>query len=167
MSGTTPVWVIRAGGGGSLAAQCEASGLVAISFPAGGDATGASKAELTARFKAAGFTHPGRSAGQLWRFASEIAVGDLVVVPVRRSRELLIGRFTGDYVFQPRAVIPGYSNVRSVEWLRRVSRDLLPKRVLYSLGALLTVFSPAGQPELRTLALGELPKSNRLNRQKG
>ena len=51
-----------------------------------------------------GYTDGGRLAnhtGQIFRFAREIAVGDLVVLPTKRTRTLAVGLCAGGYEFRP------------------------------------------------------------------
>jgi restriction system protein len=89
---------------------------------------------------------PGKSAyvirnwtGQLWRFRSEIAVGDLVVLP-RLGNRIAIGRVTGDYEWRELPGLTG-AHVRSVDWLRTdVSRTEALPDLRESLNSLLTVY---------------------------
>lgn len=151
-SDTANVWVVRAGSRGAMAGEFESKGVAAISFEdVAGDPTASTWPEYVAAVKAAG--GKSNAAGQVWRFGNEIAIGDILVVPLSESRELLFGRVTGGYRHDD-SVIAGYPHVRDVKWLHTTSRDLLPKTVLYSLGSLLTVFTPSGQDELRALADG-------------
>lgn len=153
---TTPsVWVVRAGSRGSRANDFESKGIAAISFDdATGDPTGIARDEYIGGVKAAGGSPS--AGGQVWRFANEINVGDIVVVPLGESRELLFGEVTGEYRHDA-SVLDDFPHVRNVKWGAKTSRDVLPKTVLYSLGSLLTVFTPSGQDELLALARGEAP----------
>ncbi len=81
--------------------------------------------------------------GQLWRFTRVIAVGDIVVLPLKRQNakagaELALGRITASYEYDTSADW-GYRHVRPVEWLNRVPRGALNSDLLDSLGALLTI----------------------------
>ncbi len=152
---TPTVWVVRAGVRGSRAHDFEAKGVAAIGFDdAPGDPSGTPREAYLGKVKAAGGSPS--TVGQVWRFANEISVGDIVVVPLGESRELLFGEVTGAYRHDP-SVIDGFSHIRDVNWGTKTSRDVLPKTVLYSLGSLLTVFIPSGQDELLALARGEAP----------
>jgi restriction system protein len=155
------VWVVRAGQGGRHAADFEAQDLVAIGFAEFPSVGNLSREEITALAAAElGPKAAGAAAGQLLRFSQEIEVGDLVVTPDGGTRELVFLEVTGPYEHRAAPPIPGYPHVRSAVARGRRSRDALPKRVLYSLGALLTVFRPAGQAELRALLAGApLPES--------
>jgi restriction system protein len=94
-------------------------------------------------------------AGMLYRFANEIGIGDIMVTPDGGTRELLFGEVTGPYEYQEPPKVSDFPHARTVNWLARRSRDELPKKLLYSLGSLLTVFKPSGQDNLVALLRGE------------
>ena len=43
--------------------------------------------------------------------------------PLKATRQVLIGKITGDYRYEPEAVSTEYPSVRNVQWLKKVSRD--------------------------------------------
>src|SRR5829696_3113029 len=151
-------WVVRAGEGGQYASDFEESGFVAIGYHPVSDLSGLSREQVT---KAVAAARPGKKekvsgeVGILHRFANEIGVGDIVVTPDGGTRELLFGEVTGSYKYQETPVVSDFRHVRTVNWLARRSRDDLPKKLLYSLGSLLTVFKPSGQDNLVALLRGE------------
>ena len=56
------------------------------------------------------------AARQLWLFANEIAVGDLILTPRSRPNRLAaVGRVTGDYAFRP-DLRDGGLHTRAVQW---------------------------------------------------
>lgn len=77
---------------------------------------------------------------QLWAFAARIQKGDVVVLPQKSTRQLHIGRVTGDYEF----AVDGSDSIRhrrKVEWLRTdIPRTIVEQDLLYSFGAFSTVF---------------------------
>jgi len=79
-------------------------------------------------------------AGQLYRFAHIMQIGDYVLTPLKVSREVLIGEITGEYEFNLEIVSKEYPNARRVKWLQKVSRDSLSQPFKYALGGILTVF---------------------------
>ena len=84
----------------------------------------------------------GASTGQLRRFAHEIEIGDVVLTPIRATRQALVGKVTGPYQHNPAAEIISFTNTRAVEWLRTdILRDDLSTRLRNSLAGLMTVFS--------------------------
>src|SRR5438874_2560354 len=61
------------------------------------------------------------NAGQLFRFVYEMKIGDLVVYPSKRDRQIHLGRVEGDYYYDPKTE-PGYPHVRAVKWLQHIPR---------------------------------------------
>ncbi|HEV2754949.1 MAG TPA: restriction endonuclease [Actinomycetota bacterium] len=151
-------WVVRAGDGGKYIGEFEAGGFVAIGFHAG-DVSGMSRKEIQNHLQD---VNPGKKervagdAGMLYRFANVLQVGDMVVTPDGATRELLFGEIIGPYRYEDEPVVSHFRQVRPVRWIARHPRDLLPKRVLYSLGSVLTVFRPKGQDLLQALLEGRL-----------
>jgi restriction system protein len=61
-------------------------------------------------------------AGQIYRFIHEVAIGDLVVLPLRtRESHVAIGRVTGGYAYRGEEpfLSTDASNTRPVEWLAK------------------------------------------------
>lgn len=156
-------WVVRAGDGGKYIADFEDQGIAAIGFE-DLDVSGLSRKDLRSALEK---VKPGKKeriagdAGTLFRFANTIQVGDIIVSPDGATRELLFGEVTGPYEYRSQPAIGSFHQVRKVKWGDRHSRDVLPKRVLYSLGSVLTVFKPSGQDLLLALYEGvPLPKDD-------
>ena len=85
---------------------------------------------------------------QLWRFAAEIEIGDMVVMPRQRLRTIAVGKITGQYIYDDQAPRP---HTRKVEWqVRDIPRDNFDTDLLNSIGGLATVFQPrADNSEVR------------------
>lgn len=79
------------------------------------------------------------SAGQLFRFVHEVNKGDLVVYPVKRSRQIYIGEINGEYEYKP-DVDENYPNQRSVRWLKNIQRTQFSQGALYEMGSAMTLF---------------------------
>lgn len=136
----------------------EELGVAAIGFNAIGDVTGKSREQIAEEVKGKGGPNESGQVGQVFRFAHEMKVGDLVVVPIGETRQLLYGTVEGDYVWCEQAPIAHFHHTRPVKFLGRRDRDALPDRILFSLGGLLTVFMPKGQETLRAYLLsGQIP----------
>lgn len=76
--------------------------------------------------------------GQLWRFRSVMAPGDLVVLP-KKDGSLVIGFITGDYQYDAEAP-EGLRHVRAAEWKRSdINRMEVRGELRASLGSLLTI----------------------------
>jgi restriction system protein len=79
------------------------------------------------------------NAGQLFRFVHEIKIGDIVVYPSKRDREVHLGRVEGHYTYDPKTE-PGYPHVRAVKWLRNVPRTKFSQGALYEIGSAMSLF---------------------------
>lgn len=80
------------------------------------------------------------SAGQLFRFAHEMKVGDFVAFPAKRTKTVHIGTVVGDYKYDPNSSV-GYPNQRSVRWLRELPRTSFSQGALYEIGSALSLFT--------------------------
>ena len=74
------------------------------------------------------------------KFKDHIKAGDYLVSYGPETREYLIGRDKGEYLYQP-DTIGNYPNLRRVDWIGKVSRDALTQKSRNSLGSTLTLFS--------------------------
>lgn len=95
---------------------------------------------------------------QLWALRGRIAPGDLLVMPMKTTREIALGRVTAGYRFLEDQD-PGYRHVVTVDWQRQVPRSAIKQDLLYTLGSALTIFSPSRNNALarleHVLATGE------------
>src|SRR5699024_9678391 len=79
---------------------------------------------------------------QLWALRGRIAVGDLLAMPMKTTREIAIGRVNSPYTYLAEND-PQRRHVVGVEWLRQVPRPALKQDLLYTLGSALTISSPS------------------------
>jgi restriction system protein len=79
------------------------------------------------------------NAGQLYRFVHEIQVGDLVVYPSKRDRQIHIGRIEGGYRYDP-SLEENYPNLRPVKWLKALPRTDFTQGALYEVGSAMGLF---------------------------
>lgn len=137
-------WVVRGGRYGESDQRFLSDNLVGIGFDAFGDLASvttrdAMKALAVKALPDAKEASAFNYAAQAWAFRGRIDIGDLVVVPLKSSPYVAIGRIAGDY----RHVAEGLGavhHVRSVDWLRRdIPRTVIGKDLLYSIGAFSTV----------------------------
>jgi restriction system protein len=78
-------------------------------------------------------------AGTLYRFAFEIAVGDVVVAPYRPDSTINIGVISGPYQYDPEA--PIHPHRRPVQWKKLgVARSVFTQPALYEIGSAISVF---------------------------
>lgn len=140
----TQAWLIRAGRAGEREQWALTNGVSGGGFFEVADLTAATSREAVAARVAAGF--PGAADGkiqnftaQLWALRERIAVGDLIVMPLKNTPRLAIGRITGPYEYRADPD-PSLRHVRPVQWLvTDVPRTAVKQDLLYTLGAFLTI----------------------------
>jgi restriction system protein len=79
------------------------------------------------------------AAGQLYRFVHEMKVGDLVIYPSKRDRQVHIGEITGSFRYCPE-YRDNYPQTRSVKWLKHLPRTVFSQGALYEIGSALSFF---------------------------
>ena len=137
-------WVVRAGADGESEDFALDNNVVVIGWDDLGDlSTVTTRDHVRELLVATGYAEGRRLAnhtGQIFRFAHEVEVGDLVVLPAKRTRTLAVGRCAGVYEHRPDNP-EGCRHVRRVEWLKiEQPRNSLRQDLLYSLGGLNTVY---------------------------
>ncbi|OWY32775.1 restriction endonuclease [Herbaspirillum aquaticum] len=76
---------------------------------------------------------------QVWPFAHEMKIGDLVVVPLKSQPAVYVGEITGDYQCQPSGPSPFFHS-RAVKWIgEAIPRTHFGKDLLFSFGAFMTI----------------------------
>ena len=131
------VWLIRAGPRGEYEPMCIERGLTAVGFGFGQSVTRFKSREELRRADLAE-----SSANQLWRFYREIQVGDMVVLPCKRTRVIAVGRVTGNYDYRP-DLSADAPHTRSIVWeATDVPRSDFDQDLINSFGALGTVSRP-------------------------
>ena len=136
------LWLVRAGKYGEREQLALDNGLVTIgwddmpdlkSFP--------SRDELASYYRKNNPTFSnitiGSHVGQLWRFANDIKIGDLVGLPSKHTSVIHIGKVKGEYHFDKK-FFPAIHYI-PVEWLKEIPRPDFDQDLLYSFGSLLTV----------------------------
>ncbi len=157
------VWVVRPGVNNEIASEVEKASVVAIGWHEMDDVTKlGTREEFKNKYRSAYPDHNeakvGIGAGQIYRFAKEIKIGDIVLAPIKVSREVLVGEVTGDCTFSTQVISNYYPNIRKVKWLKKISRDYLSVQFRNTLGGLSTVFRADGfLDEVKALLAGEKP----------
>ena len=143
-------WVVRAGD--EIQELVERDSFVGISYGWTEDLTDLSREEI--RDKLEQYwpdAHPSQrnvTAGQLYRFASDIDKDDVVLTPIKATRRVLFGKVAGPYGFNPNAQLDHGRHTREVEWARTdVSRSDLSTGLRNTLGGLMTVFNLDGHAD--------------------
>lgn len=139
------VWVVRAGRHGEYEHEVLRDGIAAVGWHEVGDLTAVdSRKELDARFAAAyPNDSPKRRANQmaqLWALRSSITTADIIVLPMKSTSQLAVGRKNSGYRYRPDAA-EGARHAIGVTWEHTdIPRTAVYQDLLYSLGAFLTVF---------------------------
>ena len=95
-------------------------------------------------------------AGQRFRFVDEVKPDDYVVYSSKKSKQIYIGKITGDYVYAPE-IDSGYPNQRPVEWLESYPRTSFSQGALYELGSAMSLFQVKNYAEEWLSALEKEP----------
>jgi restriction system protein len=137
-------WMVRAGRGGIYSEDFE-KGYVAIGWSELGDLTQyKSDASLREKYLTTYVNEkPGATANaiaMILKFRDQIKAGDYLISYNPETRDYLIGRDKGEYKYQP-SIVGDYANLRTVDWLGKVSRDALSQKSRNVLGSTLTLFS--------------------------
>ena len=153
-------WIVRAGRGGVYAETCWETGIIAIGFTRTGDVSHlSSPAEILAVMKGESPNVKERNlmvrASQLFRFVDGIQDGDVILTPIRDTREIMIGVCAGPYRYQPGRE-DNNPHIRPVDWKKRIPRDKLSQRAKNSAGGALTLFSMnEHRREIEVLGFGQ------------
>jgi restriction system protein len=76
---------------------------------------------------------------QVWPFAHDIQIGDLIILPLKSQPAIQIGEVTGGYHFEPAGPDP-FFHWRPVKWIgEAIPRSHFGKDLLYSFGAFMTI----------------------------
>jgi predicted Mrr-cat superfamily restriction endonuclease len=149
------VWVVRGGEDLKFLPWFESEDVVGIGWSElRVSPVGLSRQELAGVLRAA---YPDASpntiannTGQVWNFVNTIALGDLVVVPLKASRSFRVGRVVGPA--EHREHLAGLAAVRPVEWEpTEVAAQALAVDLRHALGSIMTVFRPRAQAAERRL----------------
>jgi len=142
-------WVIRAGRTGerdSWALQNGFSGGGWKEFP---DLTECQTKDQLAAVIAS--TIPGASAGkvnnftgQMWALRSRINIGDLLVMPLKTTKQIALGLVTSGYLYRGDEPELDKRHVVRVDWKRvDLPRTAVKQDLLYTLGSAMSIFSPS------------------------
>lgn len=134
------LWLVRAGSRGEREDFALENNCVAIGWENLPDLTDVRDRDVLSDLISE--SYPSAGAGrirnwlsQLWTFRARIAVGDLVVLPLKTRSSIAIGRIAGDYSFSAEG-----EHQRSVDWIEKdLPRSRFDQDILYSFGAFMTI----------------------------
>lgn len=137
-------WLIRAGKAGEREQWALKNGVSGGGFHEVGDLTSADTREavhaaVANAFRGAKPQTIQTFAAQLWALRGRISEGDWVVMPLKGSPTIAIGKITGPYEYRADED-PSLRHVRPVDWVTTdIPRTAVKQDLLYTLGAFLTV----------------------------
>ena len=139
------VWVIRAGRMGENEEFALNEGVYSIGFSLDQSVTDFANREALRDFiqetqSPDSINRAAAYASQLWRFAHELKVGEMIVLPRKRPKVVAVGRIVGDYVYDPDKSQAPLPHTRKVEWLvEDVPRAIFDQDLKNSFTSQLTV----------------------------
>jgi restriction system protein len=84
------------------------------------------------------------AAGQLWALRGRIEAGNLLVLPLKTTKQIAFGRVTGPYEYRAQEPDPSKRHLLPVDWQRTdLPRSSVKQDLLFTLGSALTIFSPS------------------------
>jgi len=66
-------------------------------------------------------------AGEVWAFLKKINVGDLVILPSKKSDDIFIGKIKGGYEYKQ--YTENIKHTRPVEWLKTIKKSDVPRKL--------------------------------------
>jgi restriction system protein len=139
------IWAIRAGKNGEADELFLTHGRIVLSDPGLGDLSKLTS-ERSVFYSAYRALHPdatntavGGIGGKFFRFVHEIEIGDLVLYPSLKDRQVYIGEITGDYIFD-KSLCLKFPHQRSARWRYVVPKSEFSKKAQQELGAARTFF---------------------------
>lgn len=138
MSQSRTAWLNRAGRNTEHVDDYVERGVITLGWariPGLGDLRELDGEQLRSLLGAAGRGQPRSDVRELLDFRDGMQVGDIVVTPDPRRREVLFGAITGDYDFAPAPVVGEHRHVRTVRWFGSWRRADLPDQLRRTLAA--------------------------------
>ena len=141
------MWMVRAGKNAVLIDVFKEKNLVAIGWDLG-DLKGKTKEEIknivNEKYPYNNKNQNAIIVSQVYKFASDVKIGDYVLSYNPSTRNYFLGEITSDYFYSDILSKDfdddDYSDVRNVKWLDEIPRDKLKVQTKNTLGAISTLF---------------------------
>lgn len=83
-------------------------------------------------------------AAQLWALRGRIEPGDLLIMPLKTTKQIAMGRVTGGYQYLVESHLPDCRHVVAVDWqVTDLPRTAVKQDLLYTLGSAVSIFAPS------------------------
>ncbi len=144
MTDVPRAWLTRSGRYGERDAWALDDGVTPGGFGEVADLSGCRKrdevrAKVAEAYPEAAANTVTAFAAQLWTLVGRMQVGDFVVLPLKTTSQVAVGRITGPYKYRAGESDRDRRHVRPVEWLRTdIARPAIKQDLLYTLGAFST-----------------------------
>lgn len=99
------------------------AGLVGLRFDGVGDVRELTAMQVEAAITPTAEESAAQLRSRLMRFAVDVTVGDLLVIPNTLDREVWFAFVTGGYEFTAEPTVPGYAQAREASWAGWAERD--------------------------------------------
>lgn len=145
----TKAWVIRAGRYGERDQWALDNGYSGGGWKELPDltpfATREQIVDITARsFPGAPQGRLNTNGGQLWALRGRISAGDLLVMPLKTTKQIAMGWVTGGYKYLGDDQPPDCRHVVTVDWkVTDIPRTAVKQDLLYTLGSAVSIFAPS------------------------
>jgi predicted Mrr-cat superfamily restriction endonuclease len=117
-------WLIRTGEGGYALPACVVNDVVALRYETVPDARTTPHEEMVAALSRTGRRTDNEGVIRMLEdFVEKVSVGDLIVTPHAASRQVYLGRISGDYDYRDPSPVDGYLHLRPAKWLGNLDRD--------------------------------------------
>jgi restriction system protein len=138
------IWGIHAGEEGEADSLFLKNKVIAIGWHRVGDLAKCKdrdeyKKKLQQTYKDMSVGAQRNTAGIFYRFVYEMQIGDLVIYPSKRSKQVYIGEVKSDYKYQP-SIYKEFPNQRDIVWKANYPRTRFSQNALYEIGSALSLF---------------------------
>lgn len=157
------IWGIHAGSEGEADGLFIKNKVIAIGWRRVGDLSNykdreAYKNILQKTYKDISVGALRNTAGIFYRFVYEMQIGDLVIYPSKRSKQIYIGEVTSKYKYRPDSH-EEFIHHHSVEWKANYPRTRFTQDALYEIGSALSLFQVKNYADEFLVALEGKPES--------
>ena len=116
-------WLVRSGDGAEDIDALRRAGMVALRFPRVGDVRRLALWEIEQAIDPTPAESAAQLRSRLLRFANDIGIGDLVIMPNHADAEVWFADITGPYERVDEPTVPGFHHARPASWIGWAGRE--------------------------------------------